>query len=215
MFCWCGRVAGQSTPVDVLQLILHTEARSETYTISHKFTVDRARVSDGLTRYVTSVEDAGKWLPHVVTEELARIRRVHLGMRTEPAGRSEARMRGIASDCRAPTGDQRPFENVEFPQLRGLLIEGRAAAHAQRGAMPNVETGIAGDLVQQRAARTSAAGRISWPEHRPPIMGQDWGEHTRCACGCATISPDCAALAGRGKRSIIPCDQWAGSGPSD
>lgn len=75
MFCWGGRVTGQSAPVDVLQLILHTEARSETYTISHKFTVDRARVSDDLTRNVISVEDAGKSLPQVITEELARTRR--------------------------------------------------------------------------------------------------------------------------------------------
>lgn len=108
-------------------------------------------------------------------------------------------MRVIASDYRAPIGDQHRLESVEFPQPRCLLIEGRAATDTQRGAMPNVETGIAGDLVQQRAAGTSAGARKSWLKHRHPILARDRGEHTRCACGCATISPDCAALAGRGK----------------
>lgn len=76
--------------------------------------------------------------------------------------RSEGRTRRIASEFRALTGNERPLESLELLQLRRLLIEGRAAAQAQREAVLGLETGIAADVAQQIAAGISDRERAAW-----------------------------------------------------
>lgn len=86
VFYWRRRVPGLSTSIEVLQLSLRTEARTEAYIISHKLTAESDRMFDALTRNLVSMEDARKWLSHVITEELARIRRVALVSKMDRIG---------------------------------------------------------------------------------------------------------------------------------
>ena len=67
------RVPGFSTSIDMFQLSLRTGTRAEAYIISRKLSAESDRMFDALTRHLISVEDARKWLSHVITEELARI----------------------------------------------------------------------------------------------------------------------------------------------
>lgn len=88
-FYWRRRVPGFSTDICMFQLSLRTETRSEACIISRKLSAESDRMFDALTRNLISVEDARKWLSHVVTEELARIRRVHPVIWMDPVGLAE------------------------------------------------------------------------------------------------------------------------------
>lgn len=226
----------------MIQLSLRTEARGEAYILSRKLTAESDRMSDALTRSLISVEDARNWLSHVITEELARIRRVDLVTRMDPLGRaeedaradwatatawelmaefgpraglgqpvvdrlvgdgandadvaalehcldlltrdmlSEARMNRIASDFRGLTGGKRRPEAVELLQLRRWLIEGLAAAWAQRGVLAAAEAeiapgaggttggrdrfGAAAGLVRQTGGGVRRSDARLWRSHR-------------------------------------------------
>lgn len=94
IYYWRRRIPGFSTEFDSIQLSLRTEVRSEAYIISRKLTSESDRMFDDLTRNLISSDDMRRWMSHVITEELARIRRVQLVTKMDP-------QRDAASDARA------------------------------------------------------------------------------------------------------------------
>ncbi len=76
IYYWRRRIPGFSTEIDTIQLSLRTEVHPEACIISRQLTSESDRMFDDLTRNLISPDDMRRWLSHVITEELARIRRV-------------------------------------------------------------------------------------------------------------------------------------------
>ena len=160
VFYWRRRVPGLSTSIDILQLSLRTGVQAEACMIARKLTVESDRMFDDLTHNLISVEDARTWLSHVITQELARIRRVDLVARLDPVGRAEA---DIRADWATATAWRLMAEHGPRADLDPSVIDrliGDGATPADLVMLETTLAMLAGDMRSEaRKRRTSSAFR--------------------------------------------------------
>ena len=171
VFYWRRRVPGLSKSIDMLQLSLRTGLRAEACMIARQLAVESDRMLDDLTRNLISVEDARTWLSHVITEELARIRRVHLVTRMDPVGRAESDVR---ADWATATAWRLMAEHGPRADLDPLAIDRLVGDGATPADLSTLETTLAmlamlaGDMRSEvRMRRTASEFRTVTGSEQP------------------------------------------------
>ncbi len=157
VFYWRRRVPGLSTSIDMLQLSLRTGVRAEACMIARKLTVESDRMFDDLTRNLISVEDARTWLSHVITEELARIRRVDLVSRMDPVGLAETDIRADWATTTAwrLMAEHGPRADLDPPVVDRLI--GNGATPADLSMLETTLAMLAADMRSEARMRRTAS----------------------------------------------------------
>lgn len=158
IFYWRRRIPGFSTGFDTINLSLRTEARAEAYIIARKPTAESDRMFDALTRNLLSPEAIRDWLSHVITEELARIRRVHLVTQMDPVGSHAEDER---ADWATATAWKLMAEFGPRAKLDARVIERLSGAGASEADLASLETTLAmlaSDMLSEARMRRIKSG---------------------------------------------------------
>lgn len=169
---WRRRVPGFSTENITIQLSLRTQMRSEALILSRKLTAESDRMFDDLTLDLVTLDDARKWLAHIITDELKRIRRVSLVAQMDPTSSAEADER---ADWATATAWRLMAEFGPRASLEQKAIDRLAAAGATDADLVALKTTLAilaGDMRSEARMNRIAAGfeRMTGQDRRQDSM---------------------------------------------
>lgn len=126
VFYWRRRIPGFSTENCMIQLSLRTGIRRDAGKLARKLTAESDRMYDDMSRNLVTVPEARAFLSHVITDELARMRRVSFVTRMDPVGSSESDRRADWATAQAwkLMAEHGPRSEISGTARAKLLDEG-------------------------------------------------------------------------------------------